>query len=134
MAVTLWFVAAGAVLLLELHSGTVYLLAIALAAGLAGAVAWFGDSLALQFAVAAIGGTIGCFVAYRVRQRLGKRKRPAVTEEVGQPVTVVNPGTTPRVSWRGTEWDAGLDDGSAAAAHDRLKIVRQDGNRLVLTR
>ena len=55
MAVTLWFVAAGAVLLLELHSGTVYLLAIALAAGLAGAVAWFGDSLALQFAVAAIG-------------------------------------------------------------------------------
>jgi membrane protein implicated in regulation of membrane protease activity len=134
MAVSLWFVAAGAVLLVELHSGTVYLLAIAFAAGLAGAMALLGAEPAVQLAVAAIGGTAGCYIAHGVRKRQAKLNRPTITAEVGQSVVVVKPGATPRVSWRGSEWDAVLADGSAATAEDRLKIQRQEGNRLVLTR
>ena len=134
MAVTLWFVAAGAVLLVELHSGTVYLLAIAFAAGLAGAMALLGAEPVAQLAVAAIGGAVGCTIAHGVRKRQAKLNRPTITGEVGQSVVVVKAGATPRVSWRGSEWDAVLADGSAATAEDRLKIQRQEGNRLVLTR
>lgn len=134
MAVTLWFVAAGAVLLVELHSGTVYLLAIAFAAGSAGVMALFGAEPTAQLAVAALAGTAGCYVAHGVRKRQAKVNRPAITGEVGQTVVVVKPGATPRVSWRGSEWDAVLADGSSAAIEDRLRIQRQEGNRLVLTR
>lgn len=134
MAVTLWFVAAGAVLLVELHSGTVYLLAIAFAAGSAGVMALFGAEPTAQLAVAALAGTAGCYVAHGVRKRQATLNRPAITGEVGQSVVVVKPGATPRVSWRGSEWDAVLADGSSAAIEDRLRIQRQEGNRLVLTR
>lgn len=134
MVTMLWIVVAGVLLVVELHSGTVYLLALSLAAALAGIVALFTDSLPAQFTVAAVGGAVGAYIAQGVRERERKRQRPPVTEEAGQTVVVVRDSPAIRVSWRGTEWDAVLADASTAAKDERLTIVRQEGNRLVLTR
>ena len=129
MAVTLWFVAAGAVLLVELHSGT-------------GAPAChrvcrrIGRRDGVARCRCHRAESRGCGDRRYRRLLRGTRRaqapgeahnRPTITGEVGQSVVVVKPGVTPRVSWRGSERDAVLADGSSAAIEDRLRIHRQEG-------
>lgn len=132
-----WLAAAGLTVILELFSGTFYLLmiAIGLAAGSAAALLGFGE--AVQLLVAALVGA-GATVALR-RSRYGKQQErvqaerdPNVNLDIGQTVHVPAwQDNAARVMYRGALWDVELAPGvSATPGQFVIREVR--GSRLIV--
>lgn len=132
-----WLVAAGVLVVLELFSGTFYLLMIAggLCAGALAALAGFG--WAVQLMVAAALGVVGTVVLHRSRfghSRRGNTARdPNVNIDIGQRVEVDrwHQGHA-RVKYRGALWDVELGPG-ADAQPGVFKIVEVQGSRLIVS-
>lgn len=138
-----WLAAAGVIVILEIFSGTFYLLMIAIGVASGGAVAWFGGSPELQLIVA---GAVGVTATWLLRRsRLGKIHKtdsgrdPNVNLDIGQTVHVgswqhvENDRAVARISYRGAQWDAELTDKSSAEPGNFvIKEIR--GSRLILTR
>ena len=131
-----WFVAAGAVLILELFTGTFYLLMIAIGMGAGGLVALAGANGSGQAAVAAIVGVVATLLLRR--SRFGKAARrdaaqdPNVNLDIGQSVAVAHwVDGVARVMYRGALWDVELIAGSdTQAGHYTIRAVR--GSRLIV--
>jgi membrane protein implicated in regulation of membrane protease activity len=132
-----WLAAAGVTVILELFSGTFYLLMIAIGL-VAGAVAAFlglGEGVALL--VAAVVGVAATFVLRRSRygkqqQRVQAERDPNVNLDIGQTVNVPawQDGAA-RVMYRGALWDVELAPGSHAAPGPyTIREVR--GSRLIV--
>jgi membrane protein implicated in regulation of membrane protease activity len=105
-AYVLWWIAAFALVALELTTGTFYLLVYGIAAAAAGIVAWLGLPMAAQLVIAAAIGIAGTMA-------LKKWRRAEATEadlqdlDIGQSVAVENwQGTKGQVKYRGALWDA----------------------------
>jgi membrane protein implicated in regulation of membrane protease activity len=131
-----WLVAAGVLVVLELFTGTFYLLMIAIGLGFGALAALAGASGPVQTIVAGIVGVIATGLLHR--SRLG---RPAKTNaardhnvnlDIGQRVTVAawNDGKA-RVMYRGALWDVELGQGATAQAGD-FRIVEVQGSRLIV--
>lgn len=139
----LWLVVAGAVVILELFSGTFYLLMIAIGILAGSAVAYAGSTLEVQLIVAAVVGLLATVI---LRQsKLGKINRtaaardPNVNLDIGQAITVdawhsVSTGgkrPTARVMYRGALWDVELEhDGPATSG--QYVIREMQGSRLIV--
>ena len=133
----IWFIAAGALVAVELLSGSFYLLMIALGVAAGGVASLAGLAMVWQFLVAALVAVAGILALRR------RGLRPHVPGEssnlvfdVGQAVEVVErrPDGSLRVFYRGTHWDAEIEPGtgaSDAAASYVIKATR--GSRLILT-
>lgn len=131
-----WLWAAGVTVVLELLTGTFYLLmiAIGLAAGALAAVA--GGGLPAQTLVAAVVGVLATGLLWRSKagrpQTVDTHIDPNVNMDIGQTVTV--PGWqngTARVMYRGALWDVELAAGSASVAGVyTIREVR--GSRLIV--
>lgn len=111
-----WWIGAGVLVVLELLSGTFYLLMIALGCVAAAIAHIAGAAADMQFAVAAIVALAAVLVLRR--SRFGRRTRkeasrnPDVNLDIGQTVSV--PAwheRRARVSYRGAEWDVELAPG-----------------------
>ncbi len=119
--------------LVELHTGTIYLAAIAVVA-LATFVLGFWvhpDLLVFVF----IAGCIAALVAvWAYRRRLPHGRGLADFDAGGQVIVVsVAPGERRLVvSYRGTRWDAVMDKGPLPAAGEVAVITRKTGNVLHL--
>ena len=107
---TWWWIATGALVALELVSGTFYLLMLAIG-GVAGALAAHaGASLATQIAVAALVGCVAVVACYLVRRRrpgdLSPRAERSVNLDVGETVQIDgwNADGTAHVRYRGAQW------------------------------
>jgi membrane protein implicated in regulation of membrane protease activity len=131
-----WLVAAGVLVVLELFSGTFYLLMIALglAAGALAALAGFGG--AVQLIVAAVVGVVATTLLHRSRfghARRGNTQRdPNVNLDIGQQVEVAHwQDGHARVKYRGALWDVELGPG-AQAQPGMFKIVEVQGCRLIV--
>jgi membrane protein implicated in regulation of membrane protease activity len=134
---SIWWVLAGAVIALELLSGTFYLLMLSL--GLIGAAiaAHLGATLTVQLVVAAVvgGGFVLCWRRYKQQRpsALPASANRDVNLDVGETVQVEawNPDGTGSVRYRGAHWDVSIDAGATptAGAH---RIVEVIGSRLVL--
>ena len=114
--------------LVELHSGTFYLAAVAVAAMIAAVAGiWVrGDLLPFVFLLACVAMLPPAMYA---RRRLARR-RGLADFDIGQEVTVleVSPGRDRLVvSHRGSRWDAVLDSGPAPQVGDLAVIVRKSG-------
>lgn len=138
LAYTWWFIASFALLIVELMTGTFYVLMISVAMAAGGLVALAGGGFALQMALASLVG-IGATLLLR-RSRFGKieRNRDASTDpmqslDIGQLVQVKDweNGET-RVMHRGSTWDAVMAADEAPVA-GMLKIVEVRGTRLTLS-
>ena len=120
----------------EMHTLTIYLIAVALACFAGGAVAFLGVGLNGTLAVVGLVILLGLPIAHWVRGRLKNRESDEVSnDDVGRTVTVLEAGgETLRVSYRGTAWQARMQDASAAAPQSgqTLRIVAREGNVLVL--
>lgn len=134
---TLWWMAAGAAVALELATGTFYLLMIALGLASGAVAAHAGLSGALQIAVAALVGSGATALWHRSRMR-HPRSLPAhanrdVNLDIGETVQVPawGPDHTARVTYRGTQWTARLQPGCAAAA-GLHQVTAVEGNWLVV--
>lgn len=138
-----WLVVAGAVVILELFSGTFYLLMIAIGILAGAAVAYAGGTLEVQLIVAAV---VGLLATVTLRHsKLGKFNRtdsardPNVNIDIGQAITVdawhsVPAGgkrPTARVMYRGALWDVELaHDGPAVPG--QYVIREMQGSRLIV--
>ncbi|QBE65750.1 NfeD family protein [Pseudoduganella lutea] len=117
----MWLIVAGALVALELFSGTFYLLMLALGA-LAGAlVAALHVDVPGQMLAAALVAVIATVLLRRRRRnepaRVDAARDPNVNLDIGQPVQVPHwNGHTARVMYRGALWDVELAPGAPAEA------------------
>ncbi len=134
---TIWWVLAGAVIALELLSGTFYLLMLSL--GLVGAAiaAHLGASMPIQLVVAAVVGG-GSVLAWRSYKQRTPSAAPAsanrdVNLDVGETVLVESwkPDGTSSVKYRGAHWDVALIPG-VTPAPGLHRIVEVVGSRLMV--
>ena len=134
---TVWWLATGLVVLLELFTGTFYLLmlAVGLAAGALAAHAQLG--LSGQLVVAALVGATTVSLAYlRRRRRPGApsaRADRSVNLDIGETIQIEawNSDGTAQVRYRGAQWTALARPGSSPTpgAHRVAELV---GNRLLV--
>lgn len=123
-------------IVLEMHTLTIYLLAAA-AAGLAGGVvALAGGGLLWTLVSMAVTGVVALPLAHWVKGHLRNRASDDVSrEDTGHRVTVVaaEDGML-RVSYRGSTWNARLRDSAAAPPQPghTLIICAREGSTLVL--
>ncbi|WP_325319998.1 NfeD family protein [Kingella oralis] len=135
---TYWFIAAVAVFVLEMFSGTVYLLV--LSAALAGAgfcALLFNVNAVASVLVAAFLSAVGTLYVYRLRGKSPKNKALQQHNDldIGSVVQIEQPlsGGAWRVFYRGTTWEA-----RAARPHahfqmgDNARICGKDGITLLI--
>ena len=136
-ASTAWWLAAGALVAVELATGTFYLLMLALGAAAGALAAHLGLSGNLQMAAAAVLGG-GAVVAWHLRRTAhaagpAAGANPDVNLDIGGTVQVARwqADGSARVHYRGAEWDARhVGAGPATAGEHTIRAV--EGSRLLL--
>jgi len=134
---TIWWLIAGAAIVLELLSGTVYLLLLAAGFAAAAVAGHLGAGLIAQLIVAAVVGVGAVAVWYLIR-----RRRPAepptranrdVNLDIGQSVHVDAwaPDGTATVRYRGAQWTVVLRAGAALTPGEH-RVAEVIGSRLVV--
>jgi membrane protein implicated in regulation of membrane protease activity len=138
-ASTIWWVATGLLIALELATGTFYLLMLALGAAAAALAAHAGASLSIELVAAAVVGG-GAVTAWHLRQMRQPAAPPAeanrdVNLDIGTRVQVQawNADGTARVTHRGASWAARHSGRGAPVPGDHV-IVALHGNELMLKR
>ncbi len=120
----------------EIHTLTIYLLAVAVACFSAAGTAFAGAGLTWSLIVLSLITLLGMPLAHWLRKRLKNTSSDQVSQDdVGHDVTVLESATGKiRVSYRGAAWDARLKDPQAAppAAGATCRIVAREGNLLVI--
>lgn len=137
-ASTLWWLATGALVVLELTSGTFYLLMLALGTTVAALAAHAGLGMAAQITLAAVVGG-GATALLQRQRRLRSRGTPEAQNrdlhlDIGATVQVTqwNPDGTTRVEHRGTQWNARLEHGTTGhPGPHRISAVEATGLVLV---
>ena len=134
LAVMQWAFLVLAVLaaLIELHTGTFYLAAVAAAALLTTVVGfWIRDDLLILVFLLLCAILIGAVVVWR---RTAAHGKPLADFDIGQSVTIrsVSQGNRLQVTYRGANWDAVMDDGSALTPGDVAVIKRKTDKLLHL--
>ncbi len=134
----IWLIAALVLLGTEMMVGSIYLLAVFLAAVAAAALAALGASFTAQLITAGITVTAGGIAAYIFRRHLRALNRIKEADsnnlDRGQRVEVkdVKEDGTASVTYRGTVWQAYDEQGPLSRGFYTVKKV--DGPRLSLTR
>lgn len=134
---TLWWIAAGAAVAIELATGTFYLLMIALGLASAAVAAHLGFGDSAQIALAAIIGSGATALWHWSRKRhphsAPARENRDVNLDIGETVQVFEwaADRTARVVYRGAGWTARLQPGCAASpgVHE---VIAVEGNWLVV--
>ena len=131
-----WLALASVVIILELFTGTFYLLMISLGLAAGAVVALLNAPEALQLLVAAV---VGAAATAALRRRRPLRHNPArdpnINLDIGQTVHVPHwhAGTgTARVMYRGAMWDVELAPG-AQARPGEFVIREVRGSRLIVS-
>jgi membrane protein implicated in regulation of membrane protease activity len=127
-----WAIAGLVLVIVELLTGTFYLLMLALAAFGAAAAAWLGYEFPIQALVAAAVAGVGCWGVhlYRARDR-GAKMAPI---DAGMPAsfeTWIDAGSRlARVRYRGASWDAHVEGAETVEPGAMLYVLSADGNTL----
>ena len=110
-----WLIATGAVVVLELFSGTFYLLMIALGLAAGALVAWLGGNIAFQLICAAVVGVAATIALRRsrfgIRPRIAADRDPNINLDIGQTLTIKTWHHSggqiyvARAMHRGAQWD-----------------------------
>jgi membrane protein implicated in regulation of membrane protease activity len=131
-----WMVLAFGLLILELLTGTFYLLVIAVAIAAGGLANLAGAPFTLQLVVAAVIGLAGSLWLRRSRLgRLTTEGDALQNLDVGQGVRIDSwsAGGTARAQYRGAEWDVVLAPGETPSPGEFV-IRSVQGSRLVVAR
>lgn len=137
----IWFAAACVLVILEMATGTFYLLMIAIGAAAGGVVALSGADGTWQCILAAVLAAGATFALRRSRfgrvESLDASRDPGVNLDIGQMLEVAEwrsmPGaaSAARVMYRGALWDVELASGGVAVA-GQFRIQEVQGNRLIV--
>ena len=131
----LWAILGLALVIVELLTGTFYLLMLAIAAFGAALAAWLGQGIGVQAIVAAVIAAAGCYGVHVYRAKNAKGQMTPL--DAGQPASfeswVDQEARLARVRYRGASWDALVDGGSSPDAGAMLYVVSTSGNTLKVT-
>ena len=127
-----WAVTGLLLAIVELVTGTFYLLVLGIAAFGAAAAAYFGFDFAAQSIVAAGVAGIGCYGVHVYRAR--NRAQQMAPIDAGNPASfeswVDAPARLARVRYRGATWDARVEGADALEPGATLYVLAADGNTL----
>lgn len=134
---TLWWLAAGAAVAVELLTGTFYLLMLGLGMAAAAVAAHLGAGPTAQMVVAAgVGG--GAVVAWRLRQKQRHTEPQAqsnvnVNLDIGETIhiTAWNADGTADVQYRGANWTA-IHRSGVTPVPGNHRVAELVGNRLLV--
>ena len=129
----IWFLLALGLLIVEMATGTFYMLALAIAMCVGGLAALLGLGEPLQLTFSAFAGFAGMVWLNRWKARRAVTP-DQVNPDSGQPVEVLiwRPDGTARVYYRGAEWDAEPEAPDTPQVHT-LYIKEMRGSKLILT-
>jgi membrane protein implicated in regulation of membrane protease activity len=134
-AATLWWLAAGALVVAELVTGTFYLLMVALGAAAGALAAHAGLGAVAQVLVAALLASAAT-ATWHLRRARAPKSAPAeanrdVNLDIGQSVLVESwsPDGSARAQYRGAAWTVRLDGPGPPTPGEHV-IVAVEGNRL----
>ncbi len=131
-----WIIAGFALVIIELLTGTFYLLVIGVGAFAGAAVAWAGGGYLAQ----AVGACAVALVGTWFVNRWHRGRQPGSVKDnfldLGQPVVLESwvdaASGTARVTYRGTTWDARVAAGARPEPGATLVINGQDGSTLLV--
>ncbi len=134
----MWLIAGLALIIIEVTSGTFYLLVLGIAA-FAGALAtYLGAGALAQVACVGILAAIGLVAVNRWRQSLPTTTPQDHSLDVGQVVTLESwldqNSKRVRVKYRGSTWDAELIGDANVQLNDMLYIRSAEGSELRVSR
>ena len=131
-AYLLWLLLGLGLVIVELLTGTFYLLVLGVAAFGAGAVAWFGGGFAAQSIAAAAVALVGAYLVHAYRTRNAAQQMVSI--DAGQPANfekwVDQPAGLARVRYRGASWDARLESDASLQPGALVYVLGTEGNTL----
>ncbi|MSQ52338.1 MAG: NfeD family protein [Betaproteobacteria bacterium] len=131
-----WLIAGLVLVIVELLSGTFYLLVLGLAAFAAAAVAWAGPGIWAQTIAAAAVAAAGVVLVHHWRKGSARKQMPSL--DVGQMAAfeswVSEDGRQARVKYRDTSWDAQVEGPAEGRVGEIFHIVAVDGNTLKISK
>ena len=131
-----WAVVGLVLVIVELLTGTFYLLVLGIAAFGAALAAWLGMQFSAQSIVAALIGAIGCFGVHLYRAK--NRAEQMAPIDAGMPASFESwldvGARLARVRYRGATWDARVEGGDALEPGATVYVLAADGNTLRVTK
>lgn len=131
----LWAILGLTLVIVELLTGTFYLLMLALAAFGAALAAWLGQPFSVQTIVAAVVAAAGCYGVHVYHAKNVKEQMAPI--DAGQPASFENwvdqGARLARVRYRGASWDALVDGEETVDAGAVLYVTTTNGNTLNVT-
>jgi len=133
---TIWWLLAGAAVVLELLTGTFFLLMLAVGLVAGALAAHAGLDLTGQLLSAALvgGGAVALWQRWRARHPAQSERNPDINLDIGQSLTVEHWGSdgTAQVRYRGADWAVQIQGDPASAQPGRHTIVALQGNTLLV--
>jgi membrane protein implicated in regulation of membrane protease activity len=129
----IWWIAAAALIAVELLTGTFFLLVIGLAVACGGLAALLGAPIPVQWLIAGVLGVIGTVWLQRWKRGIAANSPSQPALDIGAQVHVLSwgPDRTARVSYRGSSWDAELAAPDTPKA-ETMYIAALRGSVLIL--
>jgi membrane protein implicated in regulation of membrane protease activity len=128
----LWAVVGLGLVIVELLTGTFYLLMLGIAAFGAAGAAWLGYDFSVQVIVAAVVAAVGCYAVHAYRQK--NKAQQMAPLDAGMPANFENwidaPARLARVRYRGASWDARVEGAEALEPGATVYVLAADGNTL----
>ena len=131
-----WIIAGFLLVIVELLTGTFYLLVIGVGAFAGALAAWLGGAVLVQAVAACVVALVGAGLVrqwHKSHQKAGAKDNLL---DLGQPVVLETwtnaDGGMARVKYRGASWDARVADGSRPEVGATLYVTGQDGNTLLV--
>jgi membrane protein implicated in regulation of membrane protease activity len=128
----IWAVTGLVLVIVELVTGTFYLLMLGIAAFGAGLAAWLGLPFSAQSMVAVLISAIGCYGVHAYKAR--NRAQQMAPIDSGMPASFeawLDAGARlARVRYRGASWDARVEGGEAMEPGVTVYVLAADGNTL----
>lgn len=131
-----WLLIGFGLVIVELLTGTFYLLMLGIAAFCAAAAAYFGQGFEVQVIVSVAAASAGCYGVHLHHARNAKAQMPSV--DAGQPANferwIDQGGGLARVRYRGASWDARIDGQGDLEAGALLYVTHTEGHTLNVSR
>ncbi len=127
-----WATIGLALVIVELLTGTFYLLVLGIAAFGSALAAWLGQGFNVQVILGAVVAVAGCYLVHLYRVKNAAQQMSPV--DAGQPATfeswVDRGARLARVRYRGASWDAVVDGDAAPESGATLYVLAANGNTL----
>ena len=129
-----WVLAGLLLVVVELMTGTFYLLILGIAAMIGALIAYLDQPFWMQALIAAIAAIAGGALVNRYHRAANASSPKDISNDIGEKVTIESwvseAQRLARVRYRGTIWDAEVTGSDPIAADALLYVVATEGSRL----